>query len=175
MWLHTCLEEVQALGTVRVVGYFLTTGIVYLGHLTNKGHHVAKKLHQAAHPHVLASTYTEYGEDRAGNQALADAFAQFVLGKGFFLEELLHQGLIVLGSSFNQCLMQFHGLIHLLSRNVLDNGGSAFWFPAIFLHQKHVDKCIETRTGSYRVLYLYTLASVNLGHGIDNIIKIALV
>ena len=135
MWLHTCLEEVNAFRTSSIRSNLLTTGIVQLWHLADERHHIAQEFHQAAHTHIFSCTNAEHGEDAAGYQSLTDALAQLVFGKTLALEKFLHQALIILGSSLNESLVQLHGLVHLLFRNLLNDRSTTFWLPGIFLHQ----------------------------------------
>ena len=75
MRLYTGFEEIQRGWTVAFSRHFLTTGVVHLGHLAHEWHHVTQEFHQTANTHTLACTHTEYGEDTARYQALADTFA----------------------------------------------------------------------------------------------------
>ena len=175
MGFHTSLEEIQTLWSSGVGLDLFTTGIVHLRHLAYEGNYIAQEFHQSANAHVLACAYAEYREDRAGYQTLADTFTQLVLGEGFLFEELLHQRLVVLGSSLDQSLVQLQSLVHLLGRNVLDDGRATLGLPAVLLHQEHGDKRIETRTGRQGVLYLYALAAIDFMHAVDDIFEVALV
>ena len=127
--LHSCLEEEQA-GGAFLAGYnLLAAGIEHARHLIHKGYYVAQELHQAAHTHILAGAHTEDGEHATCCQALADTLAHLVLGKCIALEELLHQSLIVLGSSLHQCLVHLVGLFHLVGRHIFDSGLTAIGTP----------------------------------------------
>ena len=133
--LHTGLEEVNGFGTGRIGSDFFASGVVDLRHFINEGHNIAKEFHQATYTHVFASTNTEYREYAACDKSLTNTFAHLVLGEALFLKELLHQGVVVGGSSFYKSGMKLLSLIHLFSRNILDNGCASFWFPTVFLHQ----------------------------------------
>ena len=135
MWLQASLEEVNTLWTVGIRCNLFTTGIVQLRHLAYERNHIAQELHEAVNAHRLTGANAEYREDAAGNQTLADTLAEFILCQALALEEFLHQALVVLGSSLNECSMKFHCLIHFLFRNILDDRCTAFWFPGIFFHQ----------------------------------------
>ncbi len=140
MWLHTCLEEVNALRTIAVGGNLLAIRILYLWHVVYERNHVAKELHETTHAHVLACANAEYREDAPGNQSLANTLTHLVFRKMFLLEELLHQGFIILSCRLDKCLVQFFRLIHFLGGNILDNGSTSLRFPTIFLHQQYVDE-----------------------------------
>ena len=175
MWLHARLEEVNRLGTVAVGSNLLATGIVNLRHFADERHHIAQKFHQSSHAHVASCAHAEHGEDAPRDESLAYTFAHFVLGEALFLEELFHQSFVVLGCCLNKRGMKFLCLVHLLSRDVLDDGRAAFGLPRIFLHQKHVDKRVEAVAGLYRVLYLHALAAVNLAHIAHYDVEVAVV
>ena len=174
VWLHGGLEEIERLGTIAVGSDFLAARIVHLGHVADKGNHVAKEFHQAAHAHVLASADTEHGEDAAGDQPLADAHAHLVLGQCLLLEELLHQLLVVLGGSLHKRFVEFHGLVHLLGGDVFDGGDSALGLPAEFLHEQYIDERMEIRACLKRVLDLYALVAVDVLHVVDDVVEVAL-
>ena len=124
MWLHTSLEEIQRLRTVRIRSNLFATSVVQLRHLANERNYITQEFHQAAYTHILACANAEYWEYRACNQTLADTLAKFIFGKSFLFEEFLHQSLIVLGSSLNESLVELHGFVHFFCRDIL-NGRSA--------------------------------------------------
>ena len=129
MWLHTSLEEVERLWAVGVRSNLLTTCVMQLWHLADERYYVAKELHKSPDTHVLARTNAEYREDGAGYESLAYSLTELVLRKRLLLEELLHQSFVVLGSSLNKSPVQFHGLVHLLGRNILDDRSTTLGFP----------------------------------------------
>ena len=113
MGFYSCLEEIERCGAIGIGLHLFTLGIHYGGHLIHEGNHVAEELHQTTNTHVLTCTYTEYGEYATAYHTLADTFAHLILGERLGLEELLHQSLIVLGSSLHECLVPLLGLLHL--------------------------------------------------------------
>ena len=137
---------------------------MHLRHLTHEGHHVAEEFHQSANTHRTTAADAEHGEDGACDESLADTLAHLILGERLLLEELLHQVLVVLGSSLHECLMQFQRLFLLLLGNILDDGRTALGLPRIFLHQQHVDECVEVGTGIQRILHGHALRTVDFLH-----------
>ena len=140
MRLYAGLEEINRLRTVGIDSNLLATSVVYLWHLIYVRHYVAQELHQTANAHVLACTNAEYWVNAASNKSLADALTQFVLSKSFCLKELLHQSLVILGSSLYESLVKLHSLIHLLSWDFLDGRSTTVRTPRILLHEKHIDE-----------------------------------
>ena len=157
MWFHTRLEEVERLWTITVWRNLLTTSIMNLRHLVNERNNITQELHQTTNTHALTCTYAENREDRTGNKTLTNTCTQLIFCQCFLFKELLHQALIILGSSLNECFMKFHSLIHLVSRNVLNNRFATFWLPTVFLHQQNINQTVETRTCFDRILYRNTL------------------
>ena len=129
MGLNSSLEYIKACGGINNGSHLLATGIVNLRHLVYEGNHIAQELHQAANAHALACANTEYGEHATCSQTLTDTLTHLVLCQALVLEELLHQGLVMLGSSLYQRLVHLHGLVHLLCGNVLDCGLATFGTP----------------------------------------------
>ena len=173
MGLHTSLKEIKRCGTINGRIDILTLRILNLRHLVHERNHIAQELHQTTNTHVLACTYAEHRIDRTGDQALADTLAHLVLSKILLLEEFLHQAIVVGSSSLNQGSMQFLSLVHFLSRNILDDGSTTLGFPAVFLHQQHINHCIEARTSSNRILYGNTLVAIDFLHVRHDGIEIA--
>ena len=160
MRLYGCLEEVKRSRSVGIRVYYLTAGVMHRRHLVHERNDVAQELHQTAHTHILACAYAEHGEHAAWSQSFANTLAHLVFRQGVLLEELLHQGFVVFGSSFHQCFMQLGGFLHLLCGNIFDSGCTAFGSPRIFFHQKYINQRIEVRSGSQRVLHGYYLRTV---------------
>ena len=117
----------------------------------------------------------EHGEDAARDESLADALTHLVFGQRLSVEELLHELVVVLGSSLDESFVQFHGLIHFLSRNVLTLGLTAIGTPREFLHDEYVDQAVEVGTCLQRILDLHALAAIDILHLLDDIIIVALV
>ena len=153
MWLNTRLEEEEAGWTSWIGLHFLTTAVVLGWHLVYERNNIAKELHQAAHAIVAGGANAEHWEDRAGNHTLADAFAHLVLGELLGLEELLHQGLVVLSGGFDESLVHLGGLVELVGGDVLDGGSAALGLPRVLLHQQHVDDSVEVGAGLDGVLH----------------------
>ena len=146
-----------------------------LWHLADERHYVAEELHEASYAHVLTGAYAEHGEYGACNEALSDAFSQLVLGEGLFLEEFLHKTLVVFGGSLYERLVQFHCLVHFLGRYIFDDRSTAFRLPRVFLHEEHVDERVESCSSGDRVLYLYAFRTIDVLHGRDKRVEVALV
>ena len=160
MWLDTRLEEEETGWTSWIGLHFLTTAIVLGWHLVNERNNIAQELHQAAHAIVAGGTNAEHWENRTGNHTLADAFAHLVLGEFLGLEELLHQGIIVLGSSLDEGLVHLGSLVNLAGWDILNDGSRIIVLVGKLLHQDHVDDLMEILTGLYRILYGDALVAV---------------
>ena len=173
MRLHAGLEEIKGFRSVSIRSHFFTFGILYLRHFRNKRNNVTQEFHQAANAHILTSTNAEYGEHTSGDQSLTDTFAHFIFCKRILFEEFLHQIFIILGSSFYQCFVHLHSLIHFFCRNIFDSRSPSFGFPRIFLHQQHVNQRIKARTGSYWILDRNDLRAISLFQLFEDIIIIA--
>ena len=173
MRLHAGLEEIKGFRSVSIRSHFFTFGILYLRHFRNKRNNVTQEFHQAANAHILTSTNAEYGEHTSGDQSLTDTFAHFIFCKRILFEEFLHQIFIILGSSFYQCFVHLHSLIHFFCRNIFDSRSPSFGFPRIFLHQQHVNQCIKARTGSYWILDRNNLRAISFFQLFEDIIIIA--
>ena len=129
VWFHACLEEIYRLRTIGVDSNLLTASVVHLRHLIYVRYYVAQELHQTAYAHVLTCADAEEWEYAASHQTLADALTELILCQGLCLEELLHQSLVILCSSLYESLVQLHRLVHLLSRDVLDDWRTALGLP----------------------------------------------
>ncbi len=175
MRFETCLEEIYRLGTGSVGRDFLTARIVQFRHFADEGYHIAQELHQSAYAHILSCAYAKYREDAPGDQALADTLTQFVFRERLFLKEFLHERLVILCCGFYKCLVQFHGLVHLFGRYVLNDRHTTFGLPRIFLHEQHVYQSIEARTSLYGVLYLHAFGAVDGLHIGNDVVEVALV
>ena len=150
---YTSFEEINAGGSIFLRSHGFTARVEHSGHFINVRHHVAQKFHQATHAHVFCCANAEYGEDAASDHAFADAFAHFVFGELFCFKELLHELFVIFSSSFHQSLVKQSGAFHFFSRNVFNDGGSAFFFPREFLHQNHVDETVESSSRCQRILH----------------------
>ena len=175
MGLHACLEEENAFRAIAVGGYLFAAGVVHHWHLAHERHHVAQEFHESAHAHVLFCADAEHGEDGAGHQAFSDAFAHLVYGQYFFLEEFLHQRFVVFGGRFNQCLVHLCGLFHFLGGDVFYDWFAALGLPAVFLHYQYVYQRVEARSCLQRILHGYALLAINVFHGRDYVVEVALV
>ena len=173
MRFHTCLEEIKRFRSIGVRSHFFTFRILYLRHFRYKRNNVTQEFHQTANAHIFTSTDAKYREHTSGDQSLTDAFTHFVFWQGILLEEFLHQIFIILGSSFYQCFVHLHSLIHFFCRNIFDSRSPSFGFPRIFLHQQHVNQCIKARTGSYWILDRNNLRAISFFQLFEDIIIIA--
>ena len=120
MWLDSSLEEEEACGTSCVEGNLLTLAVGNLRHFVDERNDVAEELHETANAHILYCVNAEDGEHATAGETFANAFAHLVFGEVFAFEELLHEGFVVFGSSFDECLVHFHCLVHLVGRNVFN-------------------------------------------------------
>ena len=175
MGLHTCLEEIERCGGVCLGSYLLTTGVVYLRHLADERNDITQELHQSAYTHITTGAYAEYGEDATCHKPLADTLTHLVLCQTLTLEEFLHQRLIILCSGLYERLVQFHRLVHLVGRDILNRRSTTLGLPRVFLHQQHVDHGIETGACLDRILNLYALRTVDLLHVRHHRVEIAVV
>ena len=175
MRFHAALEEVEALGTIAVGCHLFATCVAHLRHLADKRHHIAKEFHQSLYTHILMSVDAEHGEDAACDESLTDPLSHLVLGQRLSVEELLHKLVVILGSSLDKSFVQFHGLIHFLSRNLLTLGLTAIGSPREFLHDEYIDQAVEVWTRLQWILDLHTLAAVDVLHLLDDVVIVALV
>ena len=162
MRFHAALEEVEALGTIAVGCHLFATCVAHLRHLADKRHHIAKEFHQSLYTHILMSVDAEHGEDAACDESLTDPLSHLVLGQRLSVEEL-------------QSFVQFHGLIHFLSRNLLTLGLTAIGSPREFLHDEYIDQAVEVWTRLQWILDLHALAAVDVLHLLDDVVIVALV
>ena len=168
------LEDKEAQGTVGLGLYGLAGDGDGSGHLGDEWADVAKELHHAAHAHVLEGADDEYGIDAAVDESLADAFAHLVLGQGAFLEELVHEGLVVLGGSLDEGIVELLGAVHEVGGDVGDGGSSAVGTPFELLHEKDVDEGVETGTCLHGELHGHNLRAEDFAHLLHEVVVVGL-
>ena len=174
MWFHSRFKEINGGRSFRCRCYFFTASIVQFGHLAYERNHITQELHKSTHTHVFACAHAEYGENAARYKTFANAFTQFVFGKCFAFEELLHQSFVVLGCCLNQYFIQSRSLFHFFSRNVFHLWRASLSVPRIFFHGKHVDDGIKAWSCLCRILNLHTFLAIDILHGRDDVIEVAL-
>jgi len=119
--------------------------------------------------------HAEYGINATCHKPLANALTHFILGERLALEEFLHQRVVVLRRGFDKGLVKFHRLVHLIGRNILTFRLAAIGTPREFFHDEHINDAVELRTGFHGILHLHAFGTIDFAHGVDNIIKVALV
>ena len=134
MRFDTRLKEIQRFRSVNIRGHFFTVCIFDFRHFRDERNNVAQEFHQTANAHVLTTTNAEHREHTSGNQTFTDTFPHFIFCQRVLFKEFLHQTFIVFGSSFYQCFVHFHSLIHFFCRNIFNRRSTTFGFPRIFLH-----------------------------------------
>ena len=174
MRLHRCLEHIKTKRSVAVGLHFFAGGIDRCRHILDKRHHVSKEFHHAPHTHVFHGAHAENRIDRPIHQSLTDTFAHFILGKMALIKELLHQGLIVLGRSLNQLLVQLTRMLHLILRNIRNNRYTTVGSPFIFLHQQHINHRVKAGTTCQRILNGDNLFAKHFTHLLKHIFIIGL-
>ena len=160
MWLDTCLEEIYRSRTSWIWNHLLTACVAHGWHLVNERNDIAKELHQSAYTHVLICADTEYRENAASSHTLADTFAHLVLCELFCLEELLHESLVVLGSSLDKVALHFLCLDYLAFRNILDSRLAAVRTIGQLLHEDDVDQLMEVVACLNRILHRDDLVAI---------------
>ncbi len=84
-------------------------------------------------------------------------------------KELIHQGLVILGSSLDKSLMKFTGMLHLIGRDLLYSGDTAVRTPGVFFHKQNVDHSIEAGSALNRILHSHDLIAEMLTHLFDHV------
>ncbi len=175
MRLYAALEEVEALRAIAVGRHLFAARVAHLRHLADKRHNITQELHQSLYAHILMCIDTEHGEDAARDKSLTNTLTHLVLGKRLRIEKLLHELVVVLGRGLDESFVQFHGLIHFLSRNLLTLGLTAIGSPREFLHDEYIDQAVEVWTRLQWILDLHALAAVDVLHLLDDVVIVALV
>ena len=79
--LDSCLEYIEANGTIGIGSNLFGLGGNGEWHIVNEGNNITQELHHTTHTHIAQCAYTEYGENATGNKTFADTFTHLVFGK----------------------------------------------------------------------------------------------
>ena len=146
--------EYERHGGCRLVGGdLLALGREEPRSLQRAGCHVDDEFHQALGADVALAAGAEDRHHLAFRNADFQTRTNVVLRECTFVEVELHERLVVFGGHFDQLLVQFLRLVHLVGGNLQLLAVAVVVLETVHLHQQHVDEGVEFGTLIDRVLH----------------------
>ena len=161
MGLHIVLVDEQGGRTV----------LVALG----SGNHVLGELEEPLDTDVLLCADAEHGISLAGHNSEIESLADFILGKHSGIEELLHQGVIVLSGLLDELLAHHLGLVLQLGRDIEVFAGAVGILEVIVLVGQDIHEAVEAGTYVDRELDINQLVAHSLLEGSLHSVPVCLV
>ena len=147
------LEDERHGGCRLVGGDLLALGREETRSLQRAGCHVDDELHQALGADVALAAGAENRHQFTLGQADLQSGADVVLRERTLVEIELHERFVVFGGHFDQLLVQFLRLVHLVGGNLQLLAVAVVVLETVHLHQQHVDEGVELRPLVDGVLY----------------------